>query len=209
MVAILYHCVGARSLRPLWTLEELGLRYELRVLPFPPRLHDKSIFSVNPTGTVPVFVDGDLRMTESVAICAYLAARFDPGGLTVRPDEPAYGAYLEWSFYGEASLTYPITVAFRYSRLEFPARRLPQAVEDYRRVFLSRLQPVIAALDGRRFLCADRFTVADVSVGYALMLAKIAGLDADLPDAVRAYRAMLEERPAFQRARATEKPPMN
>lgn len=34
----LYHCVGARSFRPLWALEELGLPYDLKVLPFPPRV---------------------------------------------------------------------------------------------------------------------------------------------------------------------------
>ncbi len=31
----LYHCAAARSFRPLWTLEELGLPYELKMLPFP------------------------------------------------------------------------------------------------------------------------------------------------------------------------------
>jgi glutathione S-transferase len=37
----LYHCSDARSFRPLWALEELGLAYELKMLPFPPRMHDR------------------------------------------------------------------------------------------------------------------------------------------------------------------------
>ncbi len=204
MTATLYHCAGARSFRPLWTLEELRLPYELKMLPFPPRVHDKAYFAVNPTGTVPTYVDNGVRLTESVAICAYLAARHDPGGLAVRPDEPEYGAYLDWLLYGEATLTYPLTIVMRYTQFESPERRLPQAVEDYARLFLSRLRPVAAALEARAYLCADRFTIADVSVGYALELAAIAGLKDQLPESVRAYRAALRARPAYARARAAE-----
>lgn len=71
----LYHCVSARSFRPLWLLEELGLPYQLRMLPFPPRALARSFLQENPLGTVPLLVDGDIRMTESSAICQYLAAR--------------------------------------------------------------------------------------------------------------------------------------
>ena len=71
---ILYHCIGARSFRPLWTMEELELDYELRILPFPPRQRQPEYLSLNPLGTVPLFIDGALSMTESVAICQYLFA---------------------------------------------------------------------------------------------------------------------------------------
>ena len=68
----LYHCMSARSFRPLWALEELGLAYELKLLPFPPRLLAKSYLNENPLGTIPLMVDGDTRMTESTSICLYL-----------------------------------------------------------------------------------------------------------------------------------------
>ena len=61
----LYHCANARSLRPLWALEELGLDYELELLPFPPRVFKKAYLAINPLGTIPFFVDGDATMTES------------------------------------------------------------------------------------------------------------------------------------------------
>ena len=64
----LYHCHDARSFRPLWTLEEMGLPYELKMLPFPPRVAAPDYLSVNPLGTIPTFFDGEMRMTESVAI---------------------------------------------------------------------------------------------------------------------------------------------
>jgi len=65
----LYHCVSARSFRPLWALEELGAPYQLRMLPFPPRALQRSYLALNPLGTVPLLLDGDTRMTESSAMC--------------------------------------------------------------------------------------------------------------------------------------------
>lgn len=64
----LYHCVDARSFRVLWTLEEIGLPYELTVLPFPPRVLAPGYKKINPLGTIPLLLDGATRMTESVAI---------------------------------------------------------------------------------------------------------------------------------------------
>ena len=174
---VLYHCANARSFRPLWTLEEMGLPYELKMLPFPPRVHAKDYLAVNPLGTIPTLLDGPLRMTELAAICQYLATRYGPTPLAVAPDEPDFGLYLNWLHFGEATLTFPQTIVLRYSRLEPPERRLPQAVEDYTRWFLGRLRGIEAALADRDFLCAGRFTVADISVGYALMLTGFIGLD--------------------------------
>ena len=71
----LYHCRNARSLRPLWTLEELGADYELVNMPFPPRSAYPGYLGINPLGTVPTFVDGPLTMTESTGICHYLVDR--------------------------------------------------------------------------------------------------------------------------------------
>jgi len=200
----LHHCVSARSFRPLWAMEELQLAYDLVMLPFPPRVHARDFLEVNPAGTIPAFSDGWTRMTESVAICEYLASRHDPGGLAVRPDEADYGAYLNWSDYGEATLTFPQTIVLRYGRFEPEARRLPQAVADYERWFLARLRSVDAALAGRGYLAAERFTVADISVGYALMLAGYLGLAERFPASIADYWERLSARPSFQRALAAQ-----
>jgi glutathione S-transferase len=74
----LHHCVSARSLRPLWMLEDLGLPYELKMPPFAPRVLERTYLEVNALGTVPALFDGDRRFTESAAICEYLAPRFTP-----------------------------------------------------------------------------------------------------------------------------------
>jgi glutathione S-transferase len=200
----LYHCVSARSFRPLWTLEELQLPYELVMLPFPPRVHQREFLSVNPLGTIPAFTDGNIWMTESAAISAYLAARHDPGGLAVGVNEDDYGPYLNWLHFGEATLTFPQTLVLRYGRFEPEERRIPQVVADYSKWFLARLRAIDRVVSSQRYLCAERFTVADISVGYALMLAGDTGLDQEFPDAVRRYRLELTERPAYLRALAAQ-----
>ena len=92
----------------------------------------------------------------------------------------------------------------RYSQLEPQERRLPQAVEDYSIWYLSRLRSVEAALEGRDFLVADRFTVADIAVHYALFLGRSLGLDARYKPNCQRYLAALMQRPGFQRAMARQ-----
>ena len=201
----LYHCMNARSFRPLWALEELGLTYELKMLPFPPRVHQRDYLAINPLGTIPTLFDDEMRMTESAAICQYLATRYGPTPIAVAADEKDFGPYLNWLHFGEATLTFPQTIVLRYGQLEPPERRLPQATEDYARWFYGRLRGIEAALADREYLCAGRFTVADISVGYALWLANNIGLAGKFPEIVGAYWQKLKARDGYQRAVAAQK----
>ena len=201
----LYHCYNARSFRPLWALEEMGLSYELKMLPFPPRALAKEYFEVNPLGTIPAFLDGDTFMTESSAICEYLAAKYGPTPLTVTPNEPEFGAYLNALYFGEATLTFPQTLVLRYSRLEPPERRNPQVADDYARWFYGRLKAVMRRVESHDFVCAARFTMADISVGYALLLARDLGIDGEFTPALRAYWTRITSRDGYARAVASQK----
>jgi glutathione S-transferase len=198
----LYHCADARSFRPLWALEELSLDYELTVMPFPPRYRAKAYMAVNPLGTIPALVDGETFMTESAAIVQYLATRYGPSPLAVGVEDPAYGAWLNWLHFGEATLTFPQTLVLRYRRLE--PGKAEVVADDYAKWFLARLRAVDRALQDREWLCADRFTAADISVGYALLLASNIGLGAEFTPAVSAYWGRLQARPGFQAAKASQ-----
>ncbi|MGB7098917.1 MAG: glutathione S-transferase, partial [Xanthobacteraceae bacterium] len=158
----LYHCHNARSFRPLWTLEEMGLPYELKMLPFPPRDLAPDYLVVNPLGTVPTFLDGAMRLTESAAICQYLVTRYGPSSLAVAPTEADFGLYLNWLHFGEATLTFPQAVVLRYSVFAPPERRLDQVAADYSRWFLARLGGIDAVVSRQPTLCAGRFTAADI-----------------------------------------------
>jgi hypothetical protein len=131
----LYHCYGARSFRPLWRLEEMGLRYDLKMLPFPPRVFAKDYLALNPLGTVPLMIDGETKMTESSGICHYLGTRHGPTPLIVGADEPGYGAFLNWMYFSDATLTFPQTLVLRYTQLEPQERRNPQVATDYTKWF--------------------------------------------------------------------------
>ena len=68
MKPVLYHCADARSFRVLWMLEELELDYELKLLPFPPRLLEPGFLEINPLGTIPFYQEGAVRMLSLIHI---------------------------------------------------------------------------------------------------------------------------------------------
>jgi len=182
----------------------MGLLYELHMLPFPPRAFAKEYKDINPLGTVPAFIDEHGLMTESAAICQYLVTRHGPSLLAVSPDEADYGAWLQWLHFGEATLTFPQTLLLRYGKFEPLERRQPQVVDDYSAWFLGRLRAVDRALTGKDYLCAGRFTVADISVGYALLLAESLGFAKDFSPAIAAWWQRLQARPAYQKAQRVQ-----
>ncbi len=199
----LYHCRDARSFRALWALEELGLDYQLELMPFPPRARVEGYREINPLGTVPAMVVDGALMTESAAIPHFLATRFGPSDLAVAPTEPDYARYLNFLHMGEATLTFPQTIHLRYTRLEPPERRAAQAAEDYALWFGSRLRAAETMLHGE-FAAAGRFTMADISLGYAVMLALSIGLEAQVTPGMAAYLERLSQRDGFARAKAAQ-----
>lgn len=206
MKPTLYHCRNARSFRPLWALEEMGIDYDLVVLPFPPRVHYKPYMEINPLGTIPFFTDGKTKMTESTGICHYLAETHGPTDLAVRPDEAGYGEYLNWMYFSDATLTFPQTLVLRYEMLEKKSRRQPQVADDYRMWFSGRLRIVDQKLEHSRFMVADRFTMADIAIGYGLLLASVLPpLEPCLTATCKEYLGRMKERPAFKHAQERQK----
>ena len=203
MRPVLYHCSGARGLRVLWLIEEIGIDCDLRLLPFPPRRRAGDYLEINPLGTVPALVDKNVVMTESVAILHYLANRFGPTPLMVAPHEPDFPIFLDYLHHADTTLTAPQTIFVRFTILE-RERGLEEAGRLYADWFAARLVKLTRRLDGRTFLCAERFTIADIAVDYALFLAEHIGLADRLPPQIRDYHERLAARPAYLRARRRE-----
>ena len=82
----IYGTENSRAMRPIWTAEEMGIDYELVMMPFPPRVFMNDYLDVNMLGTIPYLIDGDVRMTESVAMTQYLVEKYGPSDLRVMPD---------------------------------------------------------------------------------------------------------------------------
>jgi glutathione S-transferase len=122
----------------------------------------------------------------------------------VEVEEASYGAFLNWMYFSDATLTFPQTLVLRYSQLEPEERRVPQVATDYAKWFLGRLRAVEAATATAETLCGERFTAADIVIGYALRLASAIGLAKDFGPGVAAYWARLQAREGYQRAVAAE-----
>lgn len=200
----LYTCAGSRGLRCTWAAEEAGVALDLRLLPFPPRFAAPEYLAINPLGTVPLLVDGEARMTESCAIAHYLATKDGMTDLAIAPGERDYAEYCDFTYHADATITFPQTVYMRFALFE-KDKGWAEAGEAYAKWFWKRLVKVEQRLEGREYLCADRFTVADICVGYALILAERVGLDEGVPESLKTYRARLTEREGYQRAVEREK----
>ena len=199
----LWHCNNARSLRALWTLEEMGLDYDLEVMPFPPRFLHEGYLDLNVLGTVPYFEDGTAHMTESTAICHYLVEKYQQYDFGLRPDHPEYGNYLNWLYHSDATLTFPQTIFLRYTRLE-PDESKAVVGTDYRKWYLARLRMLNARVADHEFLVADKFTIADIACGYALFLGESLDIAADYKPQTAEYLERLKARDGFQRAQAAQ-----
>jgi len=207
MKAKLWHCHNSRSLRVLWALEELNIDYDLEIMPFPPRYKVENYKNLNSLGTVPYFVDGDTRMTESSAICHYLAEKealnkSSTINLSVNVKHPEYGNYLNWLYHSDATLTFPQTLVLRYKIFAPEDNDQQKTAEDYEKWFATRLVRLDEHLEGREYLCDNRFTMADITIGYALFLGKLLKLDSHYSDNIMAYLTRITQRQAFKIAQA-------
>ena len=192
----IYGTEGARSIRPIWVAEELGIEYELEMMPFPPRVFHKEFLEINMLGTVPYLVDGDVRMTESVAMCQYIAERYGPTDLLIDSSETDYPNYLNWLYHSDATLTFPQTVVMRYKLMEPGVA--DEAIEGYSRWFVSRLKLLESELEGKDYLCSDRFSIADICVVYAIHLAKRLGIYQAMKPNITRWSDNLFQRKAYQ-----------
>ncbi len=201
----LYHCIDARSFRCVWAAAAAGVDYDLIVMPFPPRAHAPEYKLINPLGTIPGWVEGNRVMTESAAICQHIARGTS---LSVREDEADYPDYLNWLHRSDATLTFPLAIMLRYSVFPAPEDRKLDVAEDYKAFFLGRARSIEAALaDGRSWLVAERFTIADICVGYAVMLARSLGLADALGEHTHAWWDRLSATSSFKAAKLRQKNP--
>ena len=110
---------------------------------------------------------------------------------------PEYGDYLNWLFSSDATLTFPQTLVLRYSQFEQPERQQSQVVKDYAIWFLARLKRLNIHLENKHYLVDNKFTIADVSVGYALYLGELLGLAKQYQPQTLAYLQRLKNRASF------------
>ena len=194
-----YSAPNTRAIRVIWVLEEIGATAEIRSMPYPPRRHAPDYFAVNPTGMVPLLIDGEVRLSESMAICDYLATRHG-SPLIVPANDPERPPFLQWLWYGETTLMTPLSRLNILRQAERKAPEVDALIAGARESVAERLKMLERRLEDRDFLVAGRLTLADISVGYPLHLVGMLGADDLLGPRAAAYRERLRARPAWQRA---------
>lgn len=199
----LYHANQSRSVRPRWVLEEIGAPYDVVRLDLAAGDHKKAEYlKINPNGTVPALVDGDLALFESAAICQYLADKFPEKRLAPPVGTPARGLYYQWNHYAMAALEPPIVTIFLHTIRRPEAERNPKLVDEARAQLGPVLDVLERALAARPFILGQEFTVADVMLGSTLGWARMLGTVDDARANLASYVTRLSTRPAFQRAGA-------
>jgi glutathione S-transferase len=202
----LYHAPISRSVRPRWCLEEMGLPYDIERPNFQHGdVGGEAFKAVNPLQKVPALKDGETVLLESLAICEYLAHRYGPTPLIVKPDEADYARYLEWKYFGEATMAIGVNLTLAHTFLLPEAQRSP-AIAKWARAQVDKQLAALAERGlekgARPFLAGERLTLADMSVGYMLFLLKVVKQFDGAPDAVRAYFDRLREFESWKRATA-------
>ena len=188
-----------------WMLEELGEPYDTVWLDFGTSMKAPEYLAINPMGKVPALRDGDAVVTESAAICAYLAERYsdsadkaDMAGkaLAPAPGDPARAAYLRWMFF----VAGPLEMATTAKALNWQVPEGRGAMVGFGS-YAQTLDALEGALRDGPHVCGERFTAADVVLGSALGFGLMFGT-IDKRPAFEAYVARLQQRAAYQRANA-------
>ena len=194
----LYHCAPSRSSVTLWMLEEIGEPYDIHLLSIKKGSNREPAFlAVNPMGKVPALKHGDTVITESAAICCYLADAFPKAGLNIPIDHPLRGPYLKWLFFGPGVLEGAV-MDRAFPRSGEP----PRAALGYGD-FDTAMDVTAKAVTPGPFLMGEKFTAADVVIGSNLrwgMMFKMIPERKEFTD----YTARFADRPAAKRAEAKD-----
>lgn len=190
----LYEFAPTRSIRARWVLQELGVEFQSVTIDLRKGEHRSPQFlAINPAGKVPALVDGDLVLTESVAIALYLAERF-PDQRLLPQDIGERAQVYRWLLFTATELEQPLWRIAQHTFLYPKEKRLPAEVELAREDF-RRVAPVVEShLDGRTFVVGAALTIADLVLAYTLDWANELNLLDGLPRA-RAYFERMYTRP--------------
>lgn len=189
-------------MRVLWLLEELGLPYEVDSLEFVPGQFGGADYTkIHPLNKVPAIkdtnVNGGMVMFESVAIMQYIMDKYAPAKLSPTVDDPEYGPYLQWLHYGESTLA-PVLAVLMYQRHFFPEDKRSQDMVDWAEAELVKIFSMLETqLGDHDYILKSGFSAADISVGYCLLLARLAKAHGQITDRIEDYWDTITDRDAW------------
>jgi glutathione S-transferase len=196
----LYGTSRSRALRAVWGLEETGLAYEHIATGFGPESKTPEYLAINPNGRIPVLVDGDLTLFESVAINLYLCKRY--GGALYPANAADEARVWQWGVWGISEIE-PLQMQVVVQKLFTPdEKKDPKVVERAIRGLQRPLKVLDAVLAQREYLLGAQFSVADLNVAGVMQLIPRVGIDISEHTHVSRWMAVCAARPAMARALA-------
>ena len=192
---VLYTNPRSRGRIVRWMLEEVGQPYRTEVLDYGTTMKAPAYLAVNPMGKVPALRHGDAVVTETAAICAYLADAFPQAKLAPPPGDRLRAPYYRWLFFAAG----PIEASVSNKALGFivPPEREPSiGYGSFERV----MKTLEDAVSSANYLVGDSFTAADVYLGSQIGFGLMFGTLEKRP-AFERYWQRISARPAYARAR--------
>jgi glutathione S-transferase len=164
----LYEFAPTRSIRVRWMLQELGVDFESITVNLAAGEHRRPEFlKINPAGKVPVLVDDDLVLTESVAILLYLAEKYPDKGLLPTDIKQRSQVY-RWLLFTATELEQPLWRIARHTSLYPEHLRLTAEVSLARQDFADMVVVLEAHMQGNQFIVGDTVTISDFVCAYTL-----------------------------------------
>jgi glutathione S-transferase len=190
----LYEFPPTRSIRVRWTLQELGVPFESILVDLRAGESRRPEFlKLNPAAKLPVLVDGDLVLTESVAIVLYLAEKYPEKGFLPR-DLAQRAQVYRWLLFAATELEQPLWRIARHTNIYPESERIAAEVPIASRDFEEMAGVLEQHMQGREYVATDRVTVADFVMGYTLDWANAVQLLDECPR-LRAYLERMYARP--------------
>ncbi len=156
----LYFCTQTRCRTALWMLEEVGAPYKLVPVNVRDEIESEAFAAISPMRKVPALMAGDELITETAAICLFLADAHRDAGLAPGVGEAGRASLIRWMFFGSAVME-PASFD-RASGRDAPAGAIGWGNWD--RV----LNTLRQALEGKSYLVNDRFSAADIALGATM-----------------------------------------
>ena len=184
----LFWAPQTRSARAIWMLEEAAIDYEREHVDIRAenRVDSEEFRLASPMGKVPALSDGDAHMSESAAICLYVADRYRPGELAPAVDDPQRGKFLYWLMYTPAVIE--PAMSEKFNGVEPAPQRSGWGDFD-----------LMVETFENEWILGDTFTAADVMLGSSAVFLRAFDMLPKSPP-LEAYADRCLARPAYQRA---------
>jgi glutathione S-transferase len=192
---VLYTNPQSRGRIARWMLEEVGQPYRMEVLDYASTMKAPAYLAINPMGKVPALRHGDAVVTETAAICAYLADAFPQAGLAPPPGSKMRAPYYRWLFFAAG----PVEAAVSNKALGFVVPADRERMMGYGN-FGQLMNVLETAVSAGNYLAGKNFTAADLIVGAQLGFGMMFGTIEKRP-AFESYWQNIANRPAYLRAK--------